>query len=218
MQKQLIILFAVLIAVFAAIGCTDTEDQPVDNETATPDVDIESGDVDVNTTPPDVDVESGDIDANVTPPDVDVENVPDVEVDTENVTVPVPDVDVENVPEVDVDADVNVTTDVVTGENIIEITDNGFDPSDIEISVGESVTWTNEDNTIHSVVADDDTFDSGELDEGEEFSYTFDEAGIYQYGSDEDPSFDGIVTVTDQENMDTVTTDTSDNMVVPADS
>ncbi|KXS41342.1 MAG: beta-Ig-H3/fasciclin [Methanolobus sp. T82-4] len=37
MRKQLLILFVVMLAVFAAIGCTDTEDQPTTEENITGD-------------------------------------------------------------------------------------------------------------------------------------------------------------------------------------
>ncbi len=37
MRKQLLILFVVMLAVFAAIGCTDTEDQPTPEENITSD-------------------------------------------------------------------------------------------------------------------------------------------------------------------------------------
>ena len=52
----------------------------------------------------------------------------------------------------------------------------------LEVEVGTTVTWTNQDSGImHSVTAADGTFDSGLLAEGEDFSYTFTEPGEYEY-------------------------------------
>ena len=60
------------------------------------------------------------------------------------------------------------------------------DPADysvnvLTIPVGTTVTWTNEDTTMHTVTAVDDSFDSGYYGEGESWSYTFTEPGEYEY-------------------------------------
>ncbi|MEX0868757.1 MAG: plastocyanin/azurin family copper-binding protein [Nitriliruptoraceae bacterium] len=52
----------------------------------------------------------------------------------------------------------------------------------LEVPVGTTVTWTNEDPGImHTVTAADGSFDSGLLAEGATFSYTFTETGEYEY-------------------------------------
>ena len=60
----------------------------------------------------------------------------------------------------------------------------------IEVQAGTTVTWTNDDavpHTVTSTKSDDvdsatsDLFDSGTLQTGESFSYTFTEAGDYPY-------------------------------------
>lgn len=66
--------------------------------------------------------------------------------------------------------------------------DNSFDPNPIEISAGESVTWTNNDNEIHDITSGNEEeenmgqeFASGILSSGKSFSHTFDKPGTYPY-------------------------------------
>lgn len=77
------------------------------------------------------------------------------------------------------------------------IEDFTFVPDPISIEVGEEVTWTNNDGTSHTVSADDDSFDSGNLDSGATFSQTFDEAGEFTYHCNIHPSMTGTVAVAD---------------------
>lgn len=51
----------------------------------------------------------------------------------------------------------------------------------LEIPVGTTVTWTNQDPIIHTVTAADGSFDSGFMREGETWSHTFEEAGEFEY-------------------------------------
>lgn len=52
----------------------------------------------------------------------------------------------------------------------------------LQVKVGDTVTWTNDDSAmIHTVTATDGSFDSGFLDSGDEWSYTFTEAGEFEY-------------------------------------
>ena len=68
--------------------------------------------------------------------------------------------------------------------------DSTFSPSKIEVDAGTTVTWTNNDTLPHTVTStkSDDIdsatsglFDSGTLQPGETFSYTFKTAGDYPY-------------------------------------
>ena len=54
-----------------------------------------------------------------------------------------------------------------------------FDPKVIEVEVGETVTWTNEDNFTHTVQVDGQ--DDHEVGRGESVSITFDSPGNYRY-------------------------------------
>jgi plastocyanin len=83
----------------------------------------------------------------------------------------------------------------------VSIQDFAFDPPHIQVTVGDTVTWTQgTDEEPHTATATDDakTFDSGTLtDEGETFDFTFDEAGEFPYFCEIHPEMLGLVTVTE---------------------
>ena len=56
-----------------------------------------------------------------------------------------------------------------------------FTPATITVTAGTMVTWTNNDNMTHTVTADDNSFDSGNLTSGSNYSRTFSVAGTYPY-------------------------------------
>lgn len=59
---------------------------------------------------------------------------------------------------------------------------NSFDPFEIEVPVGTTVTWvSNPGPFIHTVTSDVGLFDSGFLYNGQTFSITFDTPGDYGY-------------------------------------
>lgn len=59
----------------------------------------------------------------------------------------------------------------------VTISNFAFVPAETTISVGDTVTFTNGDDTIHTVVASDGSFRSDPLDTGDKFSFTFTKAG-----------------------------------------
>ncbi|CAA9551900.1 MAG: hypothetical protein AVDCRST_MAG73-2948 [uncultured Thermomicrobiales bacterium] len=63
----------------------------------------------------------------------------------------------------------------------VTIADFSYNPDPIEVAVGGSVTWTNEDGSSHTATEDGGGFNSGRLGTGESFTQTFDEAGTYAY-------------------------------------
>ena len=61
-----------------------------------------------------------------------------------------------------------------------------YDPQNITISQGTTVSWENQDNTIHTVTsgmagADTGLFDSSIIDADASYEFTFDDAGSYDY-------------------------------------
>jgi plastocyanin len=56
-----------------------------------------------------------------------------------------------------------------------------FVPTTIHVGPGGTVLWTNDSPLAHTVTADDGSFDSGNIDPGESFIWTFDAPGTYQY-------------------------------------
>lgn len=83
----------------------------------------------------------------------------------------------------------------------VEIANFAFVQDRIEISVGDTVRWINGDGTRHTITSGtDDTadgaFDSGEVAAGDEFAFTFTEAGEFGYFCDIHPTMTGVVVVT----------------------
>ena len=72
-----------------------------------------------------------------------------------------------------------------------------FAPKELTVPVGATVTWTNHDGDIHSVVATGDpkTFKSPAMDTGDTFSFTFAEAGTYAYLCSLHPHMTGTIIV-----------------------
>jgi plastocyanin len=80
--------------------------------------------------------------------------------------------------------------------------DKSFDPNPINMKAGDSVTWTNNDNDIHTVTSGSDEgpsigqeFDSGTLGEGQSFTHKFENPGTYEYFCSIHPSMVGKVIV-----------------------
>lgn len=65
--------------------------------------------------------------------------------------------------------------------NTVSIKNIAFSPTTLTVAVGTTVTWTNNDNMTHTVTANDNSFDSGNLAYGATFSYKFNAAGTFNY-------------------------------------
>ena len=83
-----------------------------------------------------------------------------------------------------------------TGALAVRIQDFAFDPPALEVPVGTVVTWTNLDTVPHTATAADGTFDSGNLDPGQSFSFSFDRPGSHAYVCAYHPNMRGTVVVT----------------------
>lgn len=70
-----------------------------------------------------------------------------------------------------------------------------FNPPEISVAVGSTVTWSNQDSVNHTVTARDGTFDSGNLPDGATFSYTFEEKGTFEYYCTIHPNMEAKVIV-----------------------
>jgi plastocyanin len=72
-----------------------------------------------------------------------------------------------------------------------------FQPAYIQVRVGTTVTWTNNDNVGHTVTFRNGMKDSGRIDAGGgTFSFTFASKGIFPYYCIIHPDMVGVVTVT----------------------
>jgi plastocyanin len=77
----------------------------------------------------------------------------------------------------------------------VEIVDFEYDPDPVTVAVGGKVTWLNQDSAPHTATAEDESFDTGTLDEGKLGSATFKEAGSFSYICTIHPTMEGTVEV-----------------------
>jgi plastocyanin len=69
-----------------------------------------------------------------------------------------------------------------------------FQPAELKIKVGTTVTWTNRDDIPHTVVSAG-KFRSKTLDTDDKFSFTFTNAGDYKYFCSLHPHMTGMIKV-----------------------
>ena len=78
----------------------------------------------------------------------------------------------------------------------VTIGDFFFRPQDVTISLGDTVTWTNDGSVPEGHTATGSGFDSGVLKQGETFDHTFNKAGTFDYVCTLHPNMRGTITVT----------------------
>jgi plastocyanin len=83
----------------------------------------------------------------------------------------------------------------VAAKNEITIQNMAFSPASLTIKVGDKVTWTNQDSVGHSATADDNSFDTGVIAQGQSGSNTFTKAGTYTYHCSVHPSMTATIIV-----------------------
>lgn len=108
----------------------------------------------------------------------------------------------------DVDGDENDEVIVIIPQDSSTLTDDAYRPNPIEVNTGDTVTWINDDLTSHTATSGSPesgstgmfggTDDSPEIigPEGDTQSFTFDEAGEFEYYCTLHPSMVGTVIVT----------------------
>jgi plastocyanin len=121
--------------------------------------------------------------------------------------------DEDNVPATDTtNGDGNTNQEVIVRipQGASELTDDAYSPNPVEVSVGDTVTWINDDSTTHTATSG--TSDSGSTgmfggtDDSPEIidpdggtqSFTFDEAGEFPYYCTLHPGMVGTVIVTEE--------------------
>ncbi len=65
----------------------------------------------------------------------------------------------------------------------------------LEVTVGTTIEWTNEDPLAHTVTAADGSFDSGLIASGAVWRYTFSVAGTFDFFCTPHPFMKGTVVV-----------------------
>jgi plastocyanin len=96
----------------------------------------------------------------------------------------------------------NIDATVIIPNGNSDIANVGFYlPLNLEIPVGVTVTWVNDDSVPHNIQSQDDSgkvtdiFNSPPLNTGDRFEYTFDEEGVYKYHCSWHPWRVGLITV-----------------------
>jgi plastocyanin len=84
---------------------------------------------------------------------------------------------------------------VAARDQTVSIVDFEFRPSDVTVTAGDVVTWTNDSDQAHTVTADDGTFDSAALDPGDPFATVFTVPGVRGYHCTIHPDMRARVTV-----------------------
>lgn len=80
--------------------------------------------------------------------------------------------------------------------NRVDIQNFAFNAPAVTVPAGTTVTWTQRDIDLHTVTVTDKSFDSGELENGATWSWTFKTAGTYSYVCALHPFMKGEVVVT----------------------
>lgn len=77
--------------------------------------------------------------------------------------------------------------------NAVTIQNFAFNPGTLTVKQGAKVTWTNQDATTHKIKSD--TFNSGDLNQGDTFVFTFQDKGSFEYSCAIHPSMTGKIVV-----------------------
>ncbi len=70
-----------------------------------------------------------------------------------------------------------------------------FAPNRIEIAAGTTIVWTNSDPLVHTITADDKSWDSGAIEPGKTWSHTFTQPGEYAFHCTPHPFMKAVVVV-----------------------
>jgi plastocyanin len=86
------------------------------------------------------------------------------------------------------------------GTNEVWMQSFAFNPVTKNITTGTKITWTNKDNATHTVTSGtpgnpDGIFNSGDLNNGGTFSFTFNTAGTFKYYCAHHSSMIGTIVV-----------------------
>lgn len=79
----------------------------------------------------------------------------------------------------------------------VDLEANCFGPTVLHVEPGTTVTWTNQDNVVHTVTGAGGIFGSTQLLKDDTFSHTFDESGVFPYVCVVHPTMLGAVVVGD---------------------
>jgi plastocyanin len=85
---------------------------------------------------------------------------------------------------------------ILAADTTVTIAGFAFEPTTVTVDVGDTVTWTNNDNTAHNATADDgSSCCAPNIAAGESWSITFLVAGTYAYHCSIHPTMQGTLIV-----------------------
>ena len=64
---------------------------------------------------------------------------------------------------------------------VVHMKNFAFVPDTVTIAPGQTVRWVNDDDTPHTITASDKSFDSGNLNKKDAWTYAFAKPGTYAY-------------------------------------
>lgn len=80
--------------------------------------------------------------------------------------------------------------------NAVNISKTNFAPHTLSVAVGTTITWTNKDTVIHTIVSDTgSTLNSGPVNPGATFTFTFSQAGTFPYHASDNKELTGTIIV-----------------------
>jgi plastocyanin len=88
-----------------------------------------------------------------------------------------------------------MTKAAVVPQAAVRIANFTFKDQVVTVKTGTTVTWTNDDDIPHTVVAKDGTFKSKVLDSGDHFAFTFAKPGQFGYFCSLHPHMTGTIVV-----------------------
>src|SRR4051812_9409866 len=89
----------------------------------------------------------------------------------------------------------SVVQPVLAADASVKIDNFTFDPPRLTVKAGTSVTWHNEDDIPHTVVASGKAFRSKTLDTEDKYAFTFTTPGTYEYFCSLHPHMTGTIVV-----------------------
>ena len=89
----------------------------------------------------------------------------------------------------------NTTNPKNTSYSTVMIQNFTYNPNTVTVKPGTTVTWINEDSTIHDVSSDSGAFASDDLAKGENYTHNFTKSGEYPYHCNEHPNMTAKIIV-----------------------
>jgi plastocyanin len=83
----------------------------------------------------------------------------------------------------------------ITEDNPDDPTSWGFEPADLVIEAGTTVVWRNNGKNVHTVSADDESFESGDIAPGATWRHTFEAPGAFAYHCTPHPWMKGQIRI-----------------------